>query len=83
MDPENGSENAPNYEDVQEIKVMDDQTIAFKLAEPNVAFLEYMTIAILPKHLLEGEDIQESDFFRHPVGTGLINWKAGMQGSLL
>ena len=28
MDPENGSENAPNYEDVQEIKVMDDQTIA-------------------------------------------------------
>ena len=80
MDPENGSENAPNYEDVQEIKVMDDQTIAFKLAEPNVAFLEYMTIAILPKHLLEGEDLQESDFFRHPVGTGpykLESWDAG------
>ena len=80
MDPENGSENAPNYEDVQEIKVMDDQTIAFKLAEPNVAFLEYMTIAILPKHLLEGEDMQESDFFRHPVGTGpykLESWDAG------
>ena len=66
--------------DVQEIKVMDDQTIAFKLAEPNVAFLEYMTIAILPKHLLEGEDMQESDFFRHPVGTGpykLESWDAG------
>ena len=80
MDPENGSENAPNYEDVQKIKVMDDQTIAFKLAEPNVAFLEYMTIAILPKHLLEGEDMQESDFFRHPVGTGpykLESWDAG------
>ena len=80
MDQENGSENAPNYEDVQEIKVMDDQTIAFKLAEPNVAFLEYMTIAILPKHLLEGEDMQESDFFRHPVGTGpykLESWDAG------
>ena len=80
MDPENGSENAPNYEDVQEIKVMDDQTSAVKLAEPNVAFLEYMTIAILPKHLLEGEDMQESDFFRHPVGTGpykLESWDAG------
>ena len=47
-----------------------DRTIAFKLAEPNVAFLEYMTMAILPKHLLDGEDMQESDFFRHPIGTG-------------
>ena len=54
MDPDNGSENAPNYEDVQEITVTDDQTIAFKLAEPNVAFLEYMTMAILP--VLPGKD---------------------------
>ena len=54
--------------------------MAFKLAEPNVAFLEYMTIAILPKHLLEVEDMQESDFFRHPVGTGpykMESWDAG------
>ena len=80
MDPDNGSENAPNYEDVQEITVTDDRTIAFKLAEPNVAFLEYMTMAILPKHLLDGEDMQESDFFRHPIGTGpykLESWDAG------
>lgn len=80
MDPDNGSENAPNYEDIEEITVIDDQTIAFKLAEPNVAFLEYMTMAILPKHLLDGEDMQESDFFRHPIGTGpykLESWDAG------
>ena len=31
MDPDNGSENAPNYEDVQEINVVDDHTITFKL----------------------------------------------------
>lgn len=80
MDPDNGSENAPNYEDVEEITVMDDQTISFRLAEPNVAFLEYMTMAVLPSHLLEGEDMQESDFFRHPVGTGpykLERWDVG------
>mgnify|MGYP002508646604 CR=1 FL=1 len=34
------------------------------------AFLDYMTMAVLPRHLLEGEDMQESDFFRSPVGTG-------------
>lgn len=80
MDPENGSENAPNYEDVEEITVLDPYTIAFKLSAPNVAFLDYMTIAVLPKHLLEGEDMQTSDFFRSPVGTGpykLASWDEG------
>lgn len=80
MDPENGSENAPNYEDVEEITIIDEKTVSFRLAAPNVAFLEYMTMAILPKHLLEGENMQESDFFRAPVGTGpykLESWDVG------
>ncbi len=80
MDPENGSENAPNYEDVEEITVIDEHTISFRLTAPNVAFLDYMTMAVLPKHLLEGEDMQESAFFRNPVGTGpyrLESWDEG------
>jgi len=80
MNPENGAENAPNYEDVEEITVVDDRTVSFRLSAPNAAFLEYMTMAILPKHLLEGEDMQTSDFFRAPVGTGpykLERWDAG------
>ena len=80
MNPENGSENAPNYEDIEEINVIDEHTIAFRLTAPNVAFLDYMTMAVLPKHLLEGEDMQTSDFFRSPVGTGpykLTEWDEG------
>ena len=80
MDPENGSENAPNFEDVEEITVIDNHTISFRLSAPNVAFLDYMTMAILPKHLLEGEDMQTSDFFRSPIGTGpykLASWDEG------
>lgn len=82
MDPENESENAPNYEDVKKINVIDDYTIAFELDAPNVAFLDYMSMAILPKHLLEGENMQESDFFRAPVGTGpfkFTEWDEGQQ----
>ena len=37
MDPDNGSENAPNYEDVEEITVVDDHTVAFRLSAPNAA----------------------------------------------
>ena len=80
MDPENESENAPDYEDVEEITVIDDYTIAFRLKAPNVAFLDYMTMPILPKHLLKGDDMQESDFVRAPVGTGpykLDHWDDG------
>ena len=80
MDPENGSENAPNYEDVEEITVIDGHTVSFRLSAPNVAFLDYMTMPVLPRHLLEGENFQESAFFRSPVGTGpykLAAWDEG------
>ncbi len=86
MDPENGSENAPNFEDVRKITVLDSHTVSFQLDAPNVAFLDYMAMPVLPKHLLEGEDMQESDFFRNPVGTGpykLESWDAGQAITLV
>lgn len=85
MDPDNASENAPDFEDVAEINIIDDHTIEFVLQETNAAFLDYMDMPILPEHLLEGEDMQTSDFFRHPVGTGpykLTDWEAGQSITL-
>lgn len=86
MDPANESENAPNYEDVEEITVIDEHTISFRLSAPNVAFLDYMTMAVLPKHLLEGEDMQTCDYFRSPIGTGpykLASWDEGQAITLV
>lgn len=86
MNPDNESEIASNYEEVSEIKVIDEHTIAFTLKEPNVAFQEYMTIGILPKHLLEGQSMHESDFFRNPIGTGpykLSKWDKGQAITLV
>lgn len=86
MNPENGSENYPNYEEIREIQVISDSEIAFFLSEPNAAFLNYMTMSILPKHRLEGEDMWESDFFRNPVGTGpyqLESWDVGQAITLV
>ncbi|MCI8285047.1 MAG: ABC transporter substrate-binding protein [Firmicutes bacterium] len=80
MDVKNRSENAPDYEDIEEIVVIDSHTISFVLDSPNAAFLNYMTMAVLPQHLLEGEDMQTSDFFLNPVGTGpymLDSWEKG------
>ena len=80
MDPDNESEIACNYEDVKEIEVIDDQTVSFRLENPNVAFLEYMTIGILPKHLLEGKDMQTDEYFRAPIGTGPYKFEAWDEG---
>lgn len=80
MDEKNESENAPNFEDVKEIRVIDDHTVAFTLKEPNVAFLDYMTMSILPEHLLAGKNMQEDAFFRNPIGTGpykIAKWDVG------
>lgn len=80
MNPDHESEIASNYEDITAIDVIDTHTISFTLQQPNVAFLEYMTIAILPKHLLEGENMQESDYFTFPIGTGPYMMKEWDQG---
>ena len=80
MDPDNGSENYPNYIEIGEIKVISDTEIAFVLTEPNFAFLDYMTMSILPEHKLQGEDMWESDYFKNPIGTGpykLESWDVG------
>lgn len=80
MDPDNGSENASNFEDVKAVKVVDDTHVDIQLTAPNVAMLDYLTIGILPKHLLEGEDMATSDFNQNPVGAGpykLVSWDMG------
>lgn len=80
MNPDNGSEIASNYEDIESIDVIDKLTIDIKLKSPNVAMLDYLTIGILPKHILENQDLATSEFNQNPVGTGpfkLSNWDRG------
>ncbi len=86
MNPDNGSENYPNYEEVSAINVISDTEIEFVLSEPNFAFLDYMTMSILPEHLLRGEDMWESDYFKNPIGTGpykLAFWDVGQAITLV
>lgn len=80
MNPDNHSEIASNYEDITNIEVKDEKTIAITLKAPNVAMLDYLTIGILPKHLLEGKDIITDEFNQNPIGTGpykLTGWDKG------
>lgn len=80
MDPDNGSENASNFEDVTKVEAADDQTVKISMKAPNVAMLDYLTIGILPKHILEGKDLATDSFNQNPVGAGPYKLTAWDQG---
>ena len=49
---------------------IDTYTIQATLPKPFAPFLTSMGMGILPKHLLENQDINTTEFNRHPIGTG-------------
>lgn len=86
MNPDNASEIASNYEDITSIEVIDDTTLKIALKAPNVAMLDYLTVGILPKHLLENKDIITGEFNKKPIGTGpfkLEKWDTGQSITLV
>lgn len=70
LNPEVESEIVSNYIDIDEIQVIDNNTLKIILKNENVALLDYLTVGILAKHIWEGQDITTSEFNRNPIGTG-------------
>ncbi|MEF9990723.1 MAG: ABC transporter substrate-binding protein [Romboutsia sp.] len=85
MNPDNASEIASNYEDITNIEIVDETTIKITLKAPNTAMLDYLTVGILPKHILDGKDIATDGFNQNPIGTGpfkLSTWDKGQSITL-
>lgn len=80
QNPDNASENISNFEDVEAVNVIDDTHVDIVLTAPNEAMPDYLCIGILPKHILEGQDMTKADFNQNPVGAGpykLASWDMG------
>lgn len=85
MNPDNGSENASNFEDVVRVEAVDELTLELELSAPNAAMPDYLTIGILPQHLLEGKDLTTDSFNQQPVGAGpymMTDWQQGQSITL-
>jgi peptide/nickel transport system substrate-binding protein len=71
---------------IASVDVVDPQTVVFNLSKPFAplpVMLGYNQ-AIVPKHLLEGQDLnQPVDFLSAPVGSGPFKFKTLSQGSYL
>lgn len=65
---------------IDDISIVDPNTVKFTLNEGIVSFGEWFCLTILPKHILEGQDLAKTDFWQKPIGTGpykFDSWKRG------
>lgn len=74
----------PNsFREVMSIDTPDDFTAVFNLENPAPYMLRALSgyeSPIVPKHLLEGEDLRSNDLINSPVGTGafkFVEWRKG------
>lgn len=64
------------YQDIKDVEIMDPYIVKVTYKRPFAPALSSTFDSILPKHLLEGKDINhDDDFNRHPVGTGPFKFK--------
>ncbi len=58
----------------------DDYTVVATLTQPNASFFTDISVPIVPRHALEGQDLREGPFNRAPIGTGpfkVTEWNTG------
>ena len=80
IDPSVHTPFSSSYELVQSVEILDARTVRITYRQPFAPALESWMIGIMPKHLLEREDLNTTAFLRHPIGDGpfrFVRWKTG------
>jgi len=76
IDPNVRTPYSGDFERVQSFKVLDDYTIKITYKEPFAPGLSSWGMPIMPKHLLENENLNHTEFSLHPIGTGPYKFKS-------
>ncbi len=86
IDPKVRTPYGGDFEMINELKVVDDYTVRILYKEQFSPGLSSWGMNIMPRHLLEREDLNITDFARSPVGTGPYKfklWKTGERVELV
>jgi peptide/nickel transport system substrate-binding protein len=81
-DPSVKTPYAADYQYIKSVDIIDPYIVKVIYKRAFAPALSNTFGAILPKHLLEGKDINTADFNRHPIGTGpfkFVEWKTDQQ----
>jgi peptide/nickel transport system substrate-binding protein len=80
IDPKTPTAYASDFLRVKEFRVLDPYTVEVMYEKPYAPALGSWGQSMLPAHLLEGQDVNQSPLKRNPVGTGpykFSEWKTG------
>ena len=83
--PETGSPYAEDFMRIKSIEADDKYTVTCTYEKYYARALPSFCSAILPKHLLEGQDWRSGEFARKPIGAGpfkLAGWESGSMVTL-
>ena len=79
-DPRGATPDSSSYMDVLKAEIVNKYTFRVTYKEPFSPALESWSMGIIPKHLLDGKDINTDPFNRHPIGTGPYKFKEWIAG---
>jgi len=80
LDPAVATPYSSSYMDVAKAETSGKYIFRVTYKEPFSPALESWAMGIIPKHLLEGKDINTDPFNRHPTGTGPYKFKEWISG---
>ncbi|WP_120946292.1 ABC transporter substrate-binding protein [Helicobacter labacensis] len=78
--------NAParaSFEEVKSVEVLSPYQLKITLKSPFPPLLDALSIGVLPKHLLEGKDLNTDAYNQHPIGTGPFKFAKWQKGSYI
>jgi peptide/nickel transport system substrate-binding protein len=83
VDPKTPTAYSGDYLQVKKAEVVDDYTFRVTYPQPFAPALGSWALAMLPEHLLKGQDITKSPLGLHPIGTGPYIFKKWKTGQLI
>lgn len=86
LDDKINSEVKPEFEEVKDVQAINDYEVKITLKKTFPPLLDKLTIGIVPKHALEGKDINIAEFNQKPIGAGpfkVEKWDKGNSLTLI
>ena len=80
IDPNVATPYSSSYMDVRKAEAVSATVFRVTYKEPFSPALESWAAGVIPRHLLEGKDINTDAFNRHPIGTGPYKFKEWIAG---
>lgn len=75
IDPETATPYSGDFLMVEKFQVIDEYTFRVTYKEPFVPGLASWGMSVIPKHLLQGQNLHKTEFRRQPVGSGPYRFK--------